>query len=985
MTKRAISCCLTMLIVFMLGRGDLYAQTLSVKGVVTTGQGGETLPGVTVAIKNTAKGTFTDAEGNYTIEASRGDVLVFSFVGYITQEITIGNETTINVLLAEDTQLLSEVVVIGYGTTNVKDATGSIAAIGPEDFNKGNIVTPENLLNGRVAGVTVNTGGAPGSGSTIRIRGGASLSASNDPLIVINGLPIDNTSAGGSRSILSTINPNEIESFTVLKDASATAIYGSRASNGVIIITTKEARGEFQVNLDMQTNISQLQGQFDVFSADEYRALIEERRPGLVGQLGTANTNWQDEIYRTGVSSNINLSAEGTLFDFMPGRIAIGRTYQEGIRLTSQFERTSVSANLRPTFLDGDLKVTLNVNYSDEKNRFAGGQEGNAISFDPTQPVYDSESPFGGFFQYITDNGDNDLTVDDLTPFAAFNPVAELLQRNDRSNVDRVFGNLKLEYTLPFLPELSATINMGYDEQSGSGTTFVSAENPTSQPDGTFQGSESNYTSYRINRLFDGYLRYASEFGKLNVEGTAGYSFQKFKSDSYTSGELRNDLPSSEPQYNAATDVVLIGAFGRANLGYDNRYFLTVSYRADGTSRFGPDNRWGYFPAVALSWKINEDLFPNSRVFSTMKLRAGYGITGQQDIGVGDVFLPKYQIGEPTSQYLFGNQIIRIAAPQFRNEVIKWEETITSNVGIDFGLFNDRFFGSLEYFHKESRDLLTRAAISDGSNFSNAGVQNLGNFTTQGVEFAITGDIIRSNSGLNWNANYNVTFLGQEITNLALDADILVGGIAGGVGNTIQIHRVGFAPYMFHVYKQVYDENGKPIEGGYADLNGDNQINQDDRYLHKNGIPDLTMGFLSNFSYRNFDLSFNLRAAFGHYIYSNVNSTGAQLANIQLNNVLSNIPVSTLDTEFQTTENVILSDYWLEKGDYLKLDNITLGYRFKNPPIKQVKNLRVSAGVQNVFVITNYSGIDPEVFGNGIDNTIYPRARTYYLSLNLGF
>lgn len=973
---------LTLVLMF---QGQLFGQSVTVRGVVTSGSSGETLPGVTVSVKNTQRGGFTDVNGAYSIDVNQGETLVFSYVGFVTVERTIGTETTINIVLNEDAQALGEVVVIGYGTTSVKDATGSIAAVGVEDFNKGNIVTPENLLNGRVAGLTINSGGEPGSGAVIRIRGGASLSASNDPLIVINGLPIDNSSVGGSRSVLSTLNPNEIESFTVLKDASATAIYGSRASNGVIIITTKEAQKEFRVNLDLQTNVSQLQGEFDVFSADEYRALIQDRRPDLVNQLGGANTNWQEEIYRTGVSSNINLSAEGNMFGKVPGRLAIGRTNQEGIRLTSEFQRTSATLNLRPTFFNDALKVNLNLNYALENNRFASGQEGNAISFDPTQPVYASDSPFGGFFQYITDNGDNDLTVDDLTPFAAFNPVAELMQRNNTSDVNRVFGNLKLNYTFPFLPELSATVNLGFDEQSGEGTNLVSRENPTSQPDGTFQGSESRYTSYRVNRLLDTYFTYNKELGLFNVEGTAGYSFQKFKSDSWTSGELRNDQPDTEPQYNPATPVVLIGAFGRANVSYDSKYFVTLSYRADGTSRFGPDNRWGYFPAVAVSWKINEDLFPSSSVFSTMKLRAGYGITGQQNIGAGDVFLQKYAVGQPSSQYQFGNSFVQIGVPQYRNEVIKWEETITTNVGIDFGLFNDRFFGSLEYFHKESRDLLTNAAISDGSNFSNAGVQNLGNFVTQGVEFAINGDILMSPSGFNWNANYNVTLLGQEITNLALDADILVGGIGGGVGNTIQIHRVGYSPYMFHVYKQVYDENGKPIEGGYADLNGDNQINQDDRYLHKNGIPDVTMGFLSNMSYKNWDLSFNLRAAFGQYIYTNVYSTRAQLANIQLNNVLSNIPRSTLDHEFQTTENVILSDYWLEKGDYLKMDNITLGYRFQNPPVKGIRNMRLSAGVQNVFVISGYSGIDPEVFGNGIDNTIYPRARTYYLSLNLGF
>lgn len=963
------------------------AQTISVTGTVSSGATGETLPGVNIRVKGTDNGAITDADGRYQINVSTGDVLTFSYVGFISVERAVTN-TVLNVVLQEDAQQLGEVVVIGYGTTNIKDVTGSIAAISKEDFNKGNIVTPENLLNGRVAGLTINSGGEPGSGATIRIRGGASLGASNDPLIVINGLPIDNNSVGGSRSILSSLNPNDIESFTVLKDASATAIYGSRASNGVIIITTKGAGSEFQVNLDLQTNISQLRGEFDVFTADEYRALIQDKRPDLVPELGNANTNWQDEIYRTGVSSNLNLSVQGTAFEKLPLRVSVGRTFQEGIRLTSEFQRNTGAINLNPSFLNDKLHVTVNANYTLEKNRFASGQEGNAITFDPTQPVYDPNSPFGGFFQYITPDANEDVfDVNDLTPLAAFNPVAELLQRNNRSEVNRIFGNIKLEYSLPFVEGLSATVNLGYDEQSGKGYNRVSELNPTSQPDGSFMGSASEYTSYQVNRLVDMYLNYNKSFNKFNVEGTGGYSFQKFESHSWNSGELKNDLPSSEPTFNSNTDLVLLGYFGRANLSYDGRYFLTLSYRRDGSSRFSPSNRWGNFPAAAVSWKVSDVLFPDSEIFSSVKLRLGWGITGQQDIGrnSSDLFLAKYSVGQPTSQYQFGNQIITIGIPEYRNENLKWEETTTTNIGIDFGLFNDRFYGSVEYFRKESTDLLAYAAISDGSNFSNEGFQNIGDFTAEGVEFAINGDIIKSsNDGFAWDFNYNTTFIGQNIKTLALGADQAVGGIGGGVGGQAQLHRVGYAPFMFYLYKQVYDENGKPIEGGYADLNGDNQINGDDRYLHKNGIPDVTMGFMSNMSYKNFDLSFNLRASFGNYIYNNVNSSRAQLSLIKLNNVLSNLPTSVLDSEFNNTENVILSDYYLEEGSFLKMDNITLGYRF-NVPIKGVKGARVSAGVQNVFVITNYSGLDPEVFNNGIDNTIYPRARTYFLSLNINF
>ncbi len=984
LTKRALLSFpkLGAVLVMMFMTSAVFAQ-INVSGVVTEAGTGQTLPSVTVLIKGTTNGTFTNVDGRYQISANSGDTLVFSFVGFETVERAVTG-STINVEMGVSSQALGEVVVIGYGTTSVKDATGSIAAISTEDFNKGNIVTPENLLNGRVSGVQITQGGEPGAGATIRIRGGASLGASNDPLIVINGLPIDNSTVGGGRSILSTLNPNEIESFTVLKDASATAIYGSRASNGVIIITTKEARNDFSVNLDIQTNVSELANTYPVFTADELRDVLQQRRPDLVGQLGTANTNWQEEIYRTGVSSNINLSAEGSLFGKVPTRVSVGRTFQEGIRLTSEFDRTATTLNAMPSFFKDALNVQVNFNYTREENRFASGQEGNAISFDPTQPVYDPNSPFGGFFQFTNLVDDGVLNEDDLIPFAPFNPVAELLQTQNLAQVDRVFGNIKFDYQLPWVEGLTATLNLGYDEQKGQGTFTKSNLNPQSIDDGSIVGTSSSFTSYRVNRLLDGYFSYVKEFTPdLNFDATAGYSYQKFEAHSSNTGNTLD--PNAFAVSNAETDVVLIGYFARANVAFKNKYYLTASFRRDGSSRFSEDNRWGNFPAAAISWKLNEDLFPNNNTVSTLKLRVGWGITGQQDIGsASGLYLNTYSVGQDDSQYRFGNQVIPIGQPQFRNEIIKWEETTTTNIGVDFGLFNDRLYGSIEYFNKNSEDLLAFAAISDGSNFSNGGFQNIGDFTTQGVEFAISGDIIQS-SDFSWSGNFNATFIGQEINELALGADQLIGGISGGVGNTVQIHRVGFAPFMFHLYKQVYGEDGKPIEGAYADLNGDNVINLDDRYLHRNGIPDVTMGFLSNFNYKNWDLSFNLRASLGNYVYNNVASTRAQFANFQLNNTVSNLPTSVLDSEFNITEDVILSDYYLENASFLRLDNVTLGYRFNKIPIKGVKSLRLSGGAMNLFVITNYSGVDPEVFNNGIDNTIYPRARTYYLSLNVGF
>ncbi|MGB6152314.1 MAG: SusC/RagA family TonB-linked outer membrane protein, partial [Pricia sp.] len=810
-----------------------FAQSITVSGIVTD-DNSEPLPGVSIFIEGTNTGTSTDFDGNYLIDANLGDTLIFSYIGFKTQEVTVSSKT-LNISLQEDLEKLDEVVVIGYGTTTIKDATGSVASVTAEDFNRGNIVTPENLISGRVAGVTINTGGEPGSGSTIRIRGGASLGASNDPLIVIDGLPIDNVTVGGSRSILSTINPSEIESFSVLKDASATAIYGSRASNGVIIITTKRGKKELSVNLNMQMGVGFTNNKVNVFTGDEFRALVNETRPDLVPLLGNANTDWQDEIYRSPLNSTLNLSVQGSLFDKVPSRLSVGRTLQDGLRLTSEFERNSASLSLNPNFFDDHLKISVNANGTLEKNRFSQGEEGNAITFDPTQPVNDPESPFGGFFQYYNLNDDGVLNETDLISLAPFNPVANLLQRVDVSEVKRLYGNVKLDYKFHFLKELSATVNLGYDEQRAEGQVNVSNENPLTQNDGRIVGSESNYSNYQRNVLLDAFLKYEIDGSKFDFDFTGGYSFQKFDSSQFVSGELLDDNDDTAPVLNVDPDLVLIGLFGRANLSWADKYLLTLSYRRDGTSRFSEENRWGNFPAAAFAWQVGDEFFPEAEGLSTLKLRLGWGITGQQDIGrVNSIlFRSRYVQGLPASQYQFGGQNFLVGIPSFRNENIKWEETTTYNAGFDFGFLNDRFTGSIEGFYKESKDLLANAAISDGSNFSNSGFQNIGKFTSQGVEFAVSGDLISpiNSKGFRWSLNYNATYLDAEIKELALDEDQLVGDIAGGVGNTIQIHRVGFAPFAYYVYRQIYTTEGLPIEGAYVDLNGDNVINNDDRYL----------------------------------------------------------------------------------------------------------------------------------------------------------
>jgi iron complex outermembrane receptor protein len=793
-------------------------------------------------------------------------------------------------------------------------------------------------------------------------------------------LPISNSTVGGSTSILSSINPNDIESFSILKDASATAIYGSRASNGVIIITTKKGKQDFQVNVNLKTGYQTLADKISVFSADDYRNLIADRveagQTGIsVAQLGNANTDWQDEIYREDFTSDNSISLSGAVLKNLPARLSIGNTQQPGLRKTSKFERTSLTLNLNPKFFNESLKVNFNLNASAEKNRFADGVEGAALYFDPTQPVYDPTSPFGGFFEYHTNGEPNN---------APRNPVASLMQRKNTSVVDRLFGNVEFDYKFLFLPELRAVVNLGYDRSNGIGSNKLSDQSINGyrpKINTPFLGSFSEYTSERKNTLLDAYLAYNKKSENVNIEVTGGYSYQKFEGEDFNSGNTID--PTSESDVNTHPDVVLIGFFGRTNLSFMDKYLLTLSYRRDGTSRFSEANRWGNFPAAALAWKINEeDFLKDSNTLSTLKLRLGWGITGQQDIPASYAYLGRHLTGDAVSQYIFGNTAIVVGIPQSRFEAIKWEETTTYNAGLDFGFANDRITGSAEVYLKESKDLLANVAVADGSNFSNAGWQNIGKFTSKGIEFTLGADVVKTEN-FKWNANYNLNLNQTKIDELALGQDLEVGGIAGGTGSRIQVHSEGFAPYSYYVFKQLYDTAGKPIEGAYADINQDGILNSSDRYIYKKPNADITMGFQSSIDYKNFDLSFNLRASIGNYMYNNVNSDRAQYNDLQATTALGNLPTSVLETNFVETSNVLISDYFIENASFLKMDNINIGYTF-NKFKRDLSSIHVFGGVQNVFTVTNYSGLDPEIYG-GIDNTIYPRARTFLMGANIKF
>jgi len=957
---------------------SLFAQQ-TVTGKVTEKATGSELPGVGIIIKGTTKGAATDFDGNYTLEnVNQGDVLVFSYIGFTTLEVTVGTSATINVAMDQDTETLDEIVLIGYGTTTIKDATGSVAAITEKDFNQGNIVSPANLITGRVAGVSITSDGKPGGGSDIRIRGGSSLGASNDPLIVIDGMPITNSSAEGSRGILASLNPNDIESFSVLKDASSTAIYGSRASNGVIIISTKKGKSAFKAEYNVRVGMNTLANKIDVFSADQFRAIIAEQRPDDIDLLGTANTDWQDEIYEETISVDQSVSLSGKILDKIPTRFSFGHTKQPGLRITSEFERVSSSLSLNPKFFDDHLKVNVNASLNYEFNRFSNdGDSAAALRMDPTQPVYDEDSPFGGFFEYHTNGNRNS---------APRNPVANLLQREDKSQVQRFYGNVELDYKLHFFPDLRAVVNLGYDNSEGEGYNRLSIESINGySPDNNapYLGSYSEYTSGRKNTLLDAYLNYSKELENVNIEVTAGYSYQKFEGENFSTFDLI-DPNDQEADLNTHPDVVLLGFFGRTNLSFMDKYLLTLSYRRDGTSRFSEENRWGNFPAAALAWKISEENFlKDSNTISNLKLRLGWGIAGQQDIDAAYAYLGRYVLGSTVSQYILGNTPVTVGIPQSKNEDIKWEETTTYNVGLDYGIFNNKLTGSLDVYLKESKDLLADVAISDGSNFSNSGFQNIGEFTSKGIEFSIGSDIIDTED-LKLDVNYNVSFNKTEIDELALDQNIYIGGTGAGTGGNIQVHSQGFSPFSFYVRKQLYDVDGDPIQGAYADLNQDGIINDDDFYIYKKKDADVLMGFQSNLNYKDFDFSFNLRASIGNYVYNSTNSSRAQYNNLQEVTALSNIPVSVLESGFTSTSEVVFSDYYIENASFIKMDNVTLGYTFNGFNNHESSSIRLWTGVQNVFTITNYSGLDPEVF-DGIDREIYPRPRTFLVGANIKF
>lgn len=999
MKRNATFKVLLMFIVGLFLSVNTFAQQIVVKGIVkdTTG---EPIIGANVIVKGTTNGTITDFDGNFLLNANKGDIIIISFIGYRSQEAQAA--ASMNIILKDDTELLDEVVVIGYGSVKKDDLSGSVVAIKAEEMNKGAVTSPQELIMGKVPGLSVSQGdGAPGAGSTIRIRGGASLNASNDPLIVIDGIPVSNDAAPGTPNALATINPNDIETFTVLKDASATAIYGSRASNGVIIIQTKKGtQDKIKVSYSGTFTAKDPYKRIETLDAQSFREVMQAQYPEGTAQSAdiqrilnvypNQSTDWQDAIYQTGLSTDQNIGIAGKA-GFMPFRISLGYNTEKGTLKTSKYERYTGAVNLSPKFFDNHLSVDINVKGTINKNRFAdSGAVGAAAFFDPTKPIYDEENRYNGYWNWgIVQGAQADL--------ATQNPLSLLYDRNNHGTTKRSLGNIQLDYKIHGLEDLHANLNLGYDVAKTTGRNFVNSNSVQSSLDKTFTGlgQGNTWNNLRRNHLLDFYMNYAKniESIKSNFDIMAGYSWQHFyyANHDITYSNPTEDLGAKEgytydenERHYIRDDhrripYDLISFFGRLNYNFMDRYLLTATLRRDGSSRFSENNRWGLFPSAALAWTISNEPFMKAteNVLSKLKLRLGYGVTGQQEIGDYQ-YITSYSFStNPNTTYL-GTTLLK---PNGYSPDLKWEQTTTYNVAIDFGFLNNRINGSIEYYQKHTKDLLNTISAAAGTNFINLITANVGKMKNKGVEANVNAIAIQSKD-FTWEVGYNITWNDSKITKLTTTFNPDYQGIDAG---TNQKHQVGEMPGTFYLYQQVYDENGKPIQNAFVDRNNDGQITEADRYLtHKSPMAKVYMGFSSQFSYKKWDLGFNLRANFGNYVYNGVASGNSTSNNYGGKGFITNLYNGFQDTGFTllNTSEQMASDYFLENASFLKMDNLTLGYSFQNLFAAKLSG-RISASVQNVFTISKYSGLDPEC--GAIDSNIWPRPRTYTIGLNLNF
>lgn len=1011
----------TMMAMLLLCALPALAQKTTVHGTVVDDLG-EALIGATVMEKGTTNGTQTDIDGNYQLNVAPGATLVFSYVGYDPIEEIVNGRTTINVIMKENATMLSDVVVIGYGTVKKQDATGSVAVLNPDEIDANIATSAQDLLTGASPGVVVtSSGGSPEGGATIRIRGGASLNASNNPLIVLDGVPLSDDDVNGMANPLAMIAPDNIESMTILKDASATAIYGSRASNGVIIITTKKGRaGKPQVNFSANVTISHDRKRWDVLDGDTFRSMIADyygTDSEAYRTLGTANTEWQDEVLRTAISHEYNLSVGGTA-GFLPYRVSGSYTMNNGILKNSQMQRVTAGFNLTPKFFDGLLQVNANVKGYYIRNKFTDeGCVGLAIDADPTRPVWSNIRSGNSQFPYFYNGYSCNTSGNNFNDQGTLNPLAAATDVNNIANVYRSNGNLQIDYALHFLPELHLNLNLGYDVSKAENTKDTKQNSPTAWNSAYKNGAATHYYSYELRRntLLDFYLNYKKDFEAIHsyLDVTAGYSWQRFDAHGRNNA---TEITSAGFQLPSATDniltidpttedrigksyldapwyywntgnLVLVSFFGRLNYSFKDTYLLTFTLRDDGTSRFSKDNRWGLFPSLALGWKINNMPFMESvrENMNEFKLRLGWGQTGQQAVGGYFDYMATYAVAQPGSYYpnmytgLYGNPAVDALTyyPNGYNPDLKWETTTTWNVGLDMGWWNNRLTVALDWYLRESKDLLATVTVSPGAATTNEMTQNVGSLRNLGLEATIGARVIDTED-FTWNTSYNIAWNKNKITKLNNSNDpdfyVAIGGM-GATGNTCQAHKVGYPAYSFLLLEQIYDQNGHPIEGAYVDQNGDGEINNQDYVLKHSADPKVTMSWNNTLSYKNWDLSIAMRASIGNYVYNNVRAKRTYKSGMFANSTLRNMVVS--DDYFVSQQ--YYSDYYLENAGYVRCDNITLGYTFPDLLGNKLK-LRLYGAVQNPFVITRYKGIDPEIYG-GIDNSVYPKPVSYTIGL----
>lgn len=962
------------------------AQTRTIKGEVTDAQNGEALIGATVMVEGEKGGTVTDFDGNFSLQvSSSAKKIKVSYIGYIDKVLSISDN--MKVKLESDSKALADVVVIGYGTARKSDLTGSVATVKSKDFNKGLVSSPEQLINGKVSGVQImSNSGSASAGSTIRVRGGASLNASNDPLIVLDGVPLEQGGiSGNSSNFLSMINPSDIESMTVLKDASSTAIYGSRASNGVIIITTKKGQqGAVKVNFNTTNSLQTRAQMVDMLSRDEFVNVINQfGTDNQKSLLGTANTDWNDEVYRTAFGTDNNLSVSGSIDKWLPFRVSVGYYNQSGLVRKDNVERWTGNVVLTPSFFQDHLKLTINAKGTLNNNSFNnGGAVWAAATFNPTIPVYSGNDKYGGYNEALDADG---------YPVNAGvrNPRGLVDLYDSKSKVSRFIGSMDVDYKVHFLPDLKLHATVGADYAKGDGTIYVPAYAAQSyNKDESLGGSDYKYGPQKNeNRLLTLYANYAKYFEdiKSNVDLTAGYDYQYWKSTTplyYTKSAAGTNLSTVK-----ASDYrhVMLSYYGRINYSFDGKYLLTATVRRDASSRFSKDTRWGTFPSVALGWTLTEEPWlKNQKVLSNLKLRASYGVTGQQE-GIGNYnYLPVYTYSVTGAEAFINGQYINTYRPEAYVSDLKWETTTSWNFGLDFGFLDGRIGGAIDFYTRKTKDLLASVPTAAGTNFSKTILTNVGNVDSKGIEVSLNATPIQTKDW-EWNLSYNFTWQNMKVKNLSLtkggsQTNVKVGPSIDAY--QFQVLSEGYEPYMFYVYHQLYDsKTGKPIEGAYADLNNDGEINDADLYRYHSPAPKYIMGLSTSLRYKQLTLGMSFRANIDNYVYNGMGmSTGAFETVSYNNSQLNNLNTSFLKTGFKTRQ--YLSDYYVENASFLKLDNLSLSYNVGK--INKWASLTVSAMVQNVFTITGYSGTDPEV-PNGMDNSFYPRPRTYSVSLGLLF